>query len=91
VTRYSAAMVVPSDTSPDAWARQMSGIRAMTPQERLRLGASMSDEIRQLARDGIRSRHADWSAAEVDAALEDLLLGRTVANAVRSGRRALDR
>jgi hypothetical protein len=89
-TRYSAAMVVPKDTSPDAWARHLSGVRAMTPQDRLRLAAAMSDEIRALARDGIRSRHPDWTAAQVEAGLEDLLLGAPIARAVRAARSAAD-
>lgn len=84
-------MVVPRDTSPDAWARQISGVRAMTPQDRLRLAADMSDEIRELARDGIRSRHPDWTADEVESGLEDILLGVRVAGIVRAGRDALAR
>lgn len=50
-------MVLPHDTSADARARQLSMFRAMTSQERLRLAAAMSDEVRALARDGLRSRH----------------------------------
>jgi hypothetical protein len=84
-------MVVPLDTSPDARARQISSVRAMTPQDRLRLAASMSDDVRQLARDGIRSRHPDWAPARIAAALEDLLLGSSLAEAVRAARRSTPR
>jgi hypothetical protein len=79
-------MNVPKDTSADAWARQIAGIRAMTPQERLQLAASMSDDLRALTRDGIRSRHAAWSPTEIEAALEDVLLGVSLARTVRTGR-----
>jgi len=89
--RYSAGMAVPKDTSADAWARQIAGIRAMTPQERLELAASMSDELRALARDGIRSRHSAWGRVEIEAALEDLLLGVSLAGAVRAGRSTIAR
>jgi len=84
-------MVVPQDTSADAWARQIAGIRAMTPQERLQLAASMSDELRALVRDGIRSRHAGWTATQVEAALEDLVLGVSLARTVRTRRSATAR
>jgi hypothetical protein len=79
-------MVVPADTSPDAWARQIAGIRAMTPQERLRSAASMSDEVRALALDGIRARHPEWTTAEAAAALEELLLGPALVRTVRAAR-----
>jgi hypothetical protein len=84
-------MAVPKDTSPDAWARQIAGIRAMTPQERLRLAAGMSDDLRTLARDGVRSRHPDWSEAEVATAVAELLLGTPLALRVRTGRSAIPR
>jgi hypothetical protein len=84
-------MAVPKDTSADAWARQIAGIRAMTPQERLHLAASMSDDLRALARDGIRSRHPALSPTEIEAALEDLLLGASVARMARTGRSTIAR
>ncbi|MEO5965352.1 MAG: hypothetical protein ABIR11_07805 [Candidatus Limnocylindrales bacterium] len=77
-------MVLPPDTSRDAWARLVAGLRAMTPQDRLALAVTMSDEIRQLARDGLRSRHPTWSHAQLETAFEDLLLGDSIAR----GRRA---
>jgi hypothetical protein len=78
-------MVVPKDTSLDAWARHIESIRALAPQDRLRLMTTMTDDVRQIARDGIRHRHPDWVATEVDSALAELLLGGTLASAVRTG------
>ena len=77
-------MAAPKDTSPDAWARQIESIRALSPQERVRLLATMSDEIREIARDGIRYRHPDWTATEVESGLAELLLGTDLARAARS-------
>lgn len=72
-------MVLPRDTSRDAWARLVAGLRAMTPQDRMALATTMSDEIRQLARDGLRSRHPDWSLAQLETAFDDLILGDSIA------------
>lgn len=77
-------MAAPKDTSPDAWARQIESIRALSPQDRLRLMATMSDEVREIARDGIRHRHPEWTAAEVETALAELLLGTALARAART-------
>jgi hypothetical protein len=59
----------------------------MTAQERVRLAAAMSDEIRELARAGIRCRRPESTPEEVAVDLEDLLLGAAVAEAARAGRR----
>jgi len=47
----------------------------MAPQDRLRLAATMSAEIRSLARSGIRARHPEYAIDEVEAALVEILLG----------------
>jgi hypothetical protein len=76
-------MAAPKDTSADAWARHIESIRALSPQERVRLLTTMSDEVREIARDGIRHRHPDWTAAEVESGLAELLLGPAIARAAR--------
>jgi hypothetical protein len=78
-------MAAPKDTSPEAWARHIESIRALTPQDRLRLTATMTDEIREIARDGIRHRHPDWTATDIEAALAELLLGTNLARIARAG------
>jgi hypothetical protein len=82
-------MAAPKDTSPDAWARQIQSIRALSPQERVRLLATMSDEVREIARDGIRHRHPDWTAKEVESRLAELLLGTALARAARTASAAI--
>jgi hypothetical protein len=82
-------MAAPKDTSPDAWARQIESIRALTPQERVHLMATMSDEVREIARDGIRHRHPHWTAKEVESGLAEILLGTALARAARTGLAAI--
>jgi len=81
-------MAVPKDTSPDAWARHLEALRALSPQERLELAVAMSDDVREIARDGVRHRHPAWSTVEVEAALEEAMLGPTLAGIVRARRPA---
>jgi hypothetical protein len=68
----------PLDTSVEAHATQLQAYRAMRPEDRLRLADQMSDDVRSLARSGIRARLADdVSEEEVDAVLAQILLGAT--------------
>lgn len=78
----------PSDTSPDAQARYVNALRALTPEQRLEYAAAMSDEVRSLAEAGIRSRHPEFGPAEVRAALADMLLGPELAASVRRAKRS---
>jgi hypothetical protein len=75
----------PFDTSVDAHQRQFDAFRSMASRDRLRLADEMSAEVRALVRSGIRARHPDYSAEEVDAALAEILLGHELA-AARGGR-----
>lgn len=73
----------PIDTSVDARRRQLDAYRAMSAEDRLRLADQMSDDVRSLARSGIRARHpGDASEDDVDAALARILLGADVADAI---------
>jgi len=82
-------MVRPIDTSIEARARQLEAYRALRPSDRLRLADEMSEEVRSLARSGIRARiSADASEAVIDAELGRLLLGAEVAAVLRASRPA---
>jgi alpha-galactosidase/6-phospho-beta-glucosidase family protein len=70
------------DTSDGAFKRQLAAFRAMTPAERLAVGAAMSEEIRVLAEAGIRDRHPTYTEAQVADALAEILLGRELAEKV---------
>ena len=76
-------MAAPRDTHDDAWARQMAAFRAMQPQDRLQLALTMSDEVREIAIAGIRVRHPDWTAKQVQEELEELTLGVELARTAR--------
>ncbi len=81
-------MILPKDTSAAAFAVQLDRLRAMRPQQRLRLAAEMSDELREIAKAGIRSRHPGSSDQQVSLKLEALLLGEELAVAARRSRLA---
>jgi hypothetical protein len=84
-------MATPKDTTPDAFARQMDGLKRMDSHERLRLSFEMSDELREIAKAGIRARHPEYTDSQVDEELEVLLLGRDLASASRRARLSLTR
>jgi hypothetical protein len=67
--------MIPLDTNAEAYQMQIQVYRRMGPEGRLRLGMSMCDEAREIAREGIRARHPDYSERSVDWALFRLLLG----------------
>lgn len=56
--RYSSGMRRSADTSLDARERQLAAYRAMAPEQRLRLAAEMSADVRSLNEAGIRARGA---------------------------------
>ena len=79
-------MTAPLDTLDVAWSRHMDAFRAMPPEDRLQLALGMSEEIREIALAGIRSRHPAWTPAQVQDALEDLVLGTELARRARQHR-----
>src|SRR5579859_1494721 len=54
-----------SDTSPSARAVQLQIQRALSGERRLLLALEMSLFTRELAKEGIRRDHPEWSEAEV--------------------------
>jgi hypothetical protein len=81
-------MATPSDTISEAFARQLEGLRAMGPQARLHLALQMSEELREVAKAGIRARHPGFTDRQVREELEVLLLGRDLGTVVRRARLA---
>lgn len=79
------------DTSDAAFQRQLEAFRAMTPGERLAIGAAMSDEIRALTEAGIRDRNTTYTDAQVAGALARILLGPVLAQKVDRARLATTR
>lgn len=61
----SYAVEVLRDTSVDAQARQDAVLRAMRPEERVAMAAEMSEAAFQIAEDGIRLRHPEYTDEQV--------------------------
>jgi hypothetical protein len=77
----------PHDTSQDAYEIQLRGYRQMSPAHKSELVAELSETVRELAREGIRQRHPDYDAADVDRALVALLYGADVVRRLFPGAR----
>ena len=76
-------MTLPADTSPEARDLQVAAYRAMGPGRRLMEALRMSEEVRHITAAGIRARHPEWSAAEVERAVVALFLGPELAERVQ--------
>ena len=54
-----------TDTSPEARARQDEILRAMSSEQRFTLAYEMSMFARDLAKEGIRRDHPEWTEAQI--------------------------
>ena len=63
------------DTTAEAREVQLGVYRAMTGEQRVALALQLSDEMRQLSIDGIRSRHPDFDDQQVRAEFLCILYG----------------
>jgi hypothetical protein len=54
-----------SDTDPDARARQLEIVRAMSGEERVLLAYEMSVFVRDLMREGIRRDYPQWTEEQI--------------------------
>jgi hypothetical protein len=54
-----------TDTSPEAQARQLEILRAMSGEQRMMLAYEMSMFVRELMKEGIRRDHPDWTEAQI--------------------------
>lgn len=72
-----------ADTGSEARAVQLAVYRAMGPERRVLAAFRMSEEARRIAAAGARARHPEWSEAEVERAVAELLLGAELARLVR--------
>ena len=66
LTFLTGTLLVPiTDTTPEAQARQMEIQRAMSGEQRLTLAYEMSMFARDLAREGIRRDHPEWTEGQL--------------------------
>jgi hypothetical protein len=61
--------VVPADTSPDVWRRQMAAIAARSPAERLAEWTEFNAAMSRLEAQAVRRRHPDYDDDHVLRAL----------------------
>jgi len=57
--------VAVTDTSPAAQARQLEVLRSLPGEHRLLMAIEISLFARELAKEGIRQEHSEWSEAQV--------------------------
>ena len=76
----------PSDTTVAAHRAQLEIYRRMGADARLALGLQMSDDLQQVAVDGIRLRHPEYDRESLQAALLQQRLGAEIFRVVYPGR-----
>jgi hypothetical protein len=67
------------DTSAAARGVQLAVNRQMSGEQRVELAMAISEEARQISRDGIATRHPDWSARQIHIELIRLRYGDRIA------------
>src|SRR5262249_46204355 len=74
---YTAGMSA-RDTSASAESAQLAAYRRMSGEQRVSIAANLSEDVREIARAGIRARHPTYDEEQVRYALFRLLLGEEV-------------
>ena len=80
----------PADTSEDAYRFQIDLWRRLSGQEKVEIARRWSRRVRDVLREGIRSRHAEYSDEEVRLAAMHRLLGGELFAEAFPGRPLLD-
>lgn len=63
------------DTSAAAEAAQLAAYRRMSGDQRVTIASNLSEDVREIARAGIRARHPDYDEEHIRFALYRMLLG----------------
>ncbi len=77
--------VLPRDTSLEAFRTQLEIYRQMSPEARLEQALQWSEQVQELGRIGIRSRHPEYTDREVQLASIRLRLGNELFRRVYPG------
>ena len=77
-----AQLMTPRDTNAAAHAAQVAVARRLGREQRLRLGAEMSEDTRTIALEGMQRRHPEYTHAEARRALFRALWGEAFASRV---------
>lgn len=63
------------DTTPEALAVQLRILRRLGPAGRLEMTFELSDDLRQIVKDGVRHRHPDWEEHAIEREVIRLMIG----------------
>lgn len=66
---------IPTDTTADARIEEIKALRRLSISERAAMTFELSDNLRQIVKDGVRHRHPDWDDARVEHAVLRIVLG----------------
>ena len=76
---------IPSDTTADSFARHIEALRKMDISARAQMTFELSDNLRSIVESGIRQRHPDYSAEEVQRAALGLTIDKALFNEAFGG------
>ncbi len=65
----------PCDTTKDAAARQLRVLRDLGLSGRAAMTFELSDNLRQVVKDGVRHRHPDWDETRIQREVFRIVLG----------------
>jgi hypothetical protein len=66
---------IPADTTLEAHRKQVEILRKLSPQRKALMAMELTDNIRQIAIEGIRSRHPEFNEKQVMRELLRLIIG----------------
>jgi hypothetical protein len=78
------------DTTPDALAVQIRGLRSLGVAGRAAMAFELSDNVRQIVMDGVRHRHPDWDETRIRREVFRLVYGDPLYNEVFGRSRTCD-
>ena len=84
------ALTIPNDTSEDAHQRQSELYGRMGGRGRVDIVYRLNQAMRRMAWSGIRARHPEYSAAQVEGAYARMLLGDALVRAIWPDRELVD-
>ena len=79
-----------SDTTDDALREHIRGLRKLDINARAAMTFELSDNLRQIVKDGVRHRHPDWNEAQVKREVLRIVLGDRLFNEAFGDRRPID-
>lgn len=78
------------DTSADALAVQLEVLRRIGMEGRAAMTFELSDNLRQIVKDGVRYHHPDWDEGQVKQEVLRIVLGDRLYNAAFGESRSCD-